>query len=307
MRILLGSAILGTSFLLLHCSSEDSDDKGPVAGSGGSASAGKGGAAGSPTAGKGGTGPTGSGGTGAAGGTGPTGSGGAGRGGTGPTGSGGAGAGGTGPTGSGGAGAGGTGLAGSGGAGAGGTGAGGAAGSSTASGGASGAGAGGTSGNGGSGGASAFTLTSTTFMDGGDFPDANTCAGADESPALSWTTGPTGTMSYAVVLLDTDNDLNHWAIWDIPASVTSLPAALSEMAMPPMPVGAKQRNFQGAGGYFGPCPSGMEHTYRFTVYALPVAMLTGTYSSTDAVVDAIEDAEPLADAALEGDSDASRP
>jgi Raf kinase inhibitor-like YbhB/YbcL family protein len=306
MRILLGSAILGTSFLLLHCSSDDSDDQGPVAGSGGTASAGKGGAAGSPTAGKGGTGPTGSGGTGA-GGTGPTGSGGTGRGGTGPTGSGGTGSGGTGPTGSAGAGAGGTGPTGSAGAGAGGTGAGGAAGSSTASGGASGAGAAGASGNGGSGGAAAFTLTSTTFMAGGEFPDANTCAGADESPALTWTAGPTGTMSYAVVLLDTDNDLNHWAIWDIPASVTSLPAALSEMAMPPMPAGAKQRNFQGAGGYFGPCPSGMEHTYRFTVFALPVATLPGTFNSTDAVVDAIENAEPLDDASLEGDSDASRP
>ena len=79
------------------------------------------------------------------------------------------------------------------------------------------------------------------------------------------------------------------------------------MPTPGMPAGAMQRNFQGAGGYFGPCPMGMMHIYRFTVYALDVAMLEGPFNSTDAVVDAITDAEPLDEAALEGTSNASPP
>lgn len=166
-------------------------------------------------------------------------------------------------------------------------------------------------GSGGSGGSAAFSLTSTALAEGGEFPDANTCASGESfgsSPPLTWTAGPSGTMSYAIVLIDNDNGANgfiHWVMWDIPSTVTILPADLPTGMMPSMPAGAKQRSFQPDNGYVGPCPSGMEHEYTFTVYALSTATLAGMTNNTMNVVAAIEAATPLAEASLSGHSDAS--
>jgi Raf kinase inhibitor-like YbhB/YbcL family protein len=178
-------------------------------------------------------------------------------------------------------------------------------------GGAAGAGAGGkgTAGGGGTGGTGAFTLTSSVITEGGMFPDSATCASTMESsPDLTWTAGPSGTMSYAVILLDTNNSLNHWVVWDIPVSVTSLPAKLDTSAMLTMPAGAKQKAVSGM-GYYGPCPSGMDHVYKFTVYALPVATLSGamTSSQTSALAMAVMNANPLASASLSAHSSAKMP
>lgn len=177
-------------------------------------------------------------------------------------------------------------------------------------GGAVGAGSGGKAGNGagGSGGSGGFTLTSKVLTDGGMFPDMNTCAStSDSSPDLSWTAGPSGTLSYALILLDTSNSLDHWVIWDIPSTVTSLPAMLDSAAMLAMPAGAKQKAIQG-NGYFGPCPSGSDHLYKFTVYALPVATLSGATTSamTSALAMAVMNANPLASASLSSHSSATR-
>jgi Raf kinase inhibitor-like YbhB/YbcL family protein len=154
----------------------------------------------------------------------------------------------------------------------------------------------------------AMTLTSTVLTDGGMFPDKYTCAGDDTSPDLTWTAGPSGTMSYAMILQDTANMLNHWVMWDIPSSVTALPANLATDAMPAMPAGAKQKAFQG-NGYVGPCPNGMDHLYKFTVYALPVATLSGVMSSsqTSQIAMAVMSANPLASASLSSHSSAKMP
>lgn len=297
------------SLFLTHCSSgEDTPSNSAgmggsnaMAGStmGGSAGAGKAGSEGAGTTSMGGSSGGSSGGSAGS----SSGSGGTGQGGSAGTSAGMAGRGGAGAGGSGGAGAAGAaGMAGSS-AGAATGGAGGQAGAGTAG---SGSGVGGNAG-GGSGGASGtMTLTSTAITEGGMFPDDNTCAGDNTSPPLTWTAGPSGTMSYAVVLLDTSNMLNHWAMWDIPATVTMLPAALDSMAMSTAVPGAKQKSFQG-NGYFGPCPSGMDHVYRFTVYALSTATLSGAMTSQmpNAIAMAIMNANPLASASLSAHSDAS--
>jgi Raf kinase inhibitor-like YbhB/YbcL family protein len=139
-------------------------------------------------------------------------------------------------------------------------------------------------------GASTLTLTSTGFTEGMMIPAANTCAGANTSPALAWTAGPAGTMSYAIVLTDLSNNLVHWVIWDIPAGTLSLPAMLAGDAMLASPAGAKQVHVSGTGnGYYGPCPMGNTHTYQFEVHALGVATLGGvtTTSSTSTVKAAV--------------------
>lgn len=142
----------------------------------------------------------------------------------------------------------------------------------------------------GAGGMAAFALTSTGFSEGMEIPKKYACkpAGADGSPDLSWTAGPTGTLSYAVVLTDKSNMFLHWVIWDIPSTTTALPAGVENKANPAVPAGSKQvKSFDGQTfGYRGPCPPST-HTYEFAVFALDVATLSGvTTASSRAQVDA---------------------
>jgi Raf kinase inhibitor-like YbhB/YbcL family protein len=141
------------------------------------------------------------------------------------------------------------------------------------------------------------------------FPTNNTCAGTNVSPELDWTAGPSGTMSYAVVLTDMSNNLVHWAIWNIPASVRSLPAMLASDATLTSPAGAMQASFNTSNhGYTGPCPSGSLHTYQFQAHALGVATVSGlTTSSTPAQAKTAILAASLASGSLSGTSNASRP
>ncbi len=159
--------------------------------------------------------------------------------------------------------------------------------------------------------AATFTLTSPAISDGQAVPAEYTCVGKNfpfsgmppvdhTSPELSWSAGPAGTQSYAIVFRDVtlttgttiDERGYHWAIWNIPASVRSLPRALPSGNPVATVTGAKQ--FSGAlfnNGYVGPCPSwgvapgspllGMDpapvvktDSYTFTVYALPTAAAT---------------------------------
>jgi Raf kinase inhibitor-like YbhB/YbcL family protein len=122
-------------------------------------------------------------------------------------------------------------------------------------------------------------MTITGFADGGMIPAANTCAAGQgvPSPAISWTPGPAGTQSYALILHDPDpvlagsatNDVLHWAIFDIPGNATSLPAGVPNQAE--LADGAKQpNNIAGQPGYFGPCPPAGhgDHHYTFEIFAL---------------------------------------
>lgn len=160
----------------------------------------------------------------------------------------------------------------------------------------------GISGSAGAGGA--FVLTSTAFAEGETIALKYRCRQANVSPPLSWTPGPPGTKSYAVTMLRAA--VPHWALYDIPASVLSLPEDIAKLAEPPIPPGSKQvkPNVDGSTwfGYSGPCPSGTElRTYDFFVYALAAETLGGvTASSTILEADAAIRAESLARAALVG-------
>lgn len=122
--------------------------------------------------------------------------------------------------------------------------------------------------------AGAFTLTSTAFLEGQTIPTAHTCDGANTSPALAWTGAPAGALSFAVVFTDKTNGLIHSVIYDIPPSLSALPADVDKVFEPPDVPGAKQtRSFNnGPLGYRGPCPPSL-HTYEFALYALNIANL----------------------------------
>lgn len=103
------------------------------------------------------------------------------------------------------------------------------------------------------------------------YPEDNTSFGENVSPEMSWEGAPEGTLSFAIVLHDLTNPNVHWAIWDIPASVTMLPASLPDTATLTDPAGAKQATNFGQKGYFGSGKCG--NTYEHRLYALSVATL----------------------------------
>jgi Raf kinase inhibitor-like YbhB/YbcL family protein len=119
-----------------------------------------------------------------------------------------------------------------------------------------------------------FALTSSAYTEGMTIPAANTCAGANTSPPLSWTAGPSGTKSYTLIFTDKSNMLVHWALWDLPPTTMSLPASLPTGSPLTAYGGAQQVSISGA-KYAGPCPGGNVHTYQFDLYAVDVDKLPG--------------------------------
>jgi Raf kinase inhibitor-like YbhB/YbcL family protein len=151
-------------------------------------------------------------------------------------------------------------------------------------------------------GPSTMTLTSTAFAAGMTIPAAHTCEGTNVSPPLSWTAGPAGTLSYAIVFTDKSNGLVHSGIYDIPPTIVSLPMNVEKVANPSNPAGAKQvQAYNNVNGYAGPCPGPMEHTYEFMLYAVDVAALPGimTTQKGAALVTALQ-AHDLATTTLSG-------
>lgn len=131
-----------------------------------------------------------------------------------------------------------------------------------------------------------MTLTSPAVVDGRLAKDYTCDVSNAPSPALSWTAGPAGTLSYAVVMTDLSIAAPnlHWIIYDVPANTTSLAAAIPKVYEPgaPAPAGSKQSKASWGPdyGYFHPCPPSGDHDYVFTVYALKNATLTGVTSTT---------------------------
>jgi Raf kinase inhibitor-like YbhB/YbcL family protein len=159
--------------------------------------------------------------------------------------------------------------------------------------------------------ASTFKLSSPVADDGASLPVDFRCQedGPGPSPELSWTEGPEGTASYAVVLRDVTNATRqniHWVVYDIPVETLALPEGVPQGAALEDIEGAKQaRNYANEPGYRGPCAPEGTNKYEFVVYALPEAVLPGVRANTASamVVKTIEDSA-LGEAKLAVDSSA---
>ncbi|HEY2904061.1 MAG TPA: YbhB/YbcL family Raf kinase inhibitor-like protein [Polyangia bacterium] len=120
-----------------------------------------------------------------------------------------------------------------------------------------------------------LTMTSTSLKMMGPnlvFPAANS-APMNMSPALAWTGVPAGTLSFAISMYDVTMTNTHWILWDIPASLTMLPAGLPRGAMPTNPAGASQKDaFNNTAGWEGP-GGGSVDNYELEIWALNVAKL----------------------------------
>ena len=134
------------------------------------------------------------------------------------------------------------------------------------------------------------------------------CTGQNLSPALAWRGAPAGTRSFAVTLFDPDAPTGsgfwHWIVYDVPATVASLPSgagsAAANGAGPQLPAGAVQAaTDMGQPGYAGACPPpGELHRYVITVHALRTDHLQVPPGATAAVVRFILHSQTLATASL---------
>jgi len=110
--------------------------------------------------------------------------------------------------------------------------------------------------------AAPFTLI-LPWAEGAPIDPAYTCDGGDQSPAISWTAPPAGTVEMALLMIDESADYIHWAVVGIAPTAGQKPAGT------PFTGAIEGRNSSGSVGYQGPCPpAGAAHTYRFTLYAL---------------------------------------
>jgi Raf kinase inhibitor-like YbhB/YbcL family protein len=117
------------------------------------------------------------------------------------------------------------------------------------------------------------------------------CTGGNVSPELRWSNPPDGTQSFAITVHDPDAPTGsgfwHWAVFNIPASATSLPKNAGNLSTNLAPAGSIQGFTDFAqNGYGGPCPPAGDpaHRYVFTIYALKVADLGLDNSAPGALV-----------------------
>ena len=140
-----------------------------------------------------------------------------------------------------------------------------------------------------------FTLTSTSFQDGGVVPDKYSQAVPNPvSPALSWVNTPAGTQSFVVIMHDPDvalrkgtGDILHWMAFNIPGSATSLPEGVANN--PTLPDGTIQpNNFGGKPGYMGMGSRGIDHHYTIELFALDTKLSLGADATRDQVMAAMD-------------------
>jgi Raf kinase inhibitor-like YbhB/YbcL family protein len=133
--------------------------------------------------------------------------------------------------------------------------------------------------------AAGFQLSSPVLKDKGKIANEQVfngfgCTGANVSPELQWQNAPKDTKSFAVTVYDPDAPTGsgwwHWIIFNIPPSVSKLPANAGKLDSGLAPQGSVQsRTDYGQPGYGGPCPPAGDkpHRYIFTVYALKMDQL----------------------------------
>jgi Raf kinase inhibitor-like YbhB/YbcL family protein len=123
-----------------------------------------------------------------------------------------------------------------------------------------------------------LSLTTAAFDDGGFIPIKYTMAAERDavSPRLTWTNVPDGTVTFALILSDSDTSISqstveivHWMIFNIPQRTRELPEGVTGRAQ--LPDGSIQAlNQTERIGYMGMAAkaAGPYHHYNFELFAL---------------------------------------
>ncbi|MEJ6021440.1 YbhB/YbcL family Raf kinase inhibitor-like protein [Ramlibacter sp. PS4R-6] len=116
------------------------------------------------------------------------------------------------------------------------------------------------------------------------------CSGENKSPALKWSGAPKDTKSFVVTVYDPDAPTGsgfwHWFVYNIPATVTELPANAGAQGGANLPKGAAMNRIDyGFAAWGGACPppGDKPHRYVFTVYSLKTDKLDLPPDATAAV------------------------
>lgn len=132
-------------------------------------------------------------------------------------------------------------------------------------------------------GAASFSLSSPDIKPGGTLStkyvfNSFGCTGQNISPALTWKNAPAAAKSFVLTVYDPDAPTGagwwHWVMFNIPASVTSLPEGAGTPGKEPAGAVQSTTDF-GSPGFGGACPpqGDKPHRYIFTVYALKTEKL----------------------------------
>jgi Raf kinase inhibitor-like YbhB/YbcL family protein len=126
-----------------------------------------------------------------------------------------------------------------------------------------------------------FAMMSTSMADGSFLAVKYTCTAGPTavSPDLHWMNAPRDTASFVLIVHDMEprprkglDDILHWMVWNIPATATQIPEAVSSGTQQ-LPDGSMQTNGNpgqgGNTGYRPPCPpAGPSHHYAFELFAV---------------------------------------
>lgn len=123
-----------------------------------------------------------------------------------------------------------------------------------------------------------LTLKSPDFQQMGEIPELFTCDGANVSPALNWSGISPNAKSLVLIVDDPDAPdpaapkmtWVHWLLYNIPATATQLPKAVSTAALPKGTLQGK--NDWKHIGYGGSCPPIGRHRYFYKLYALDIVL-----------------------------------
>ncbi len=142
-----------------------------------------------------------------------------------------------------------------------------------------------------------MTLIAPGIEDGGIIPPKFTqLASHPVSPELDWSHVPEGTVSFTLIMHDTDaaqkqatRDNLHWILINIPGALRMLPEAVPIAQM--LPDGTIQpKSWRGAYGYLGPgaAAAGPYHHYIFELYALDIKLDLSADATREEVLKAME-------------------
>ncbi|MER8073482.1 YbhB/YbcL family Raf kinase inhibitor-like protein [Streptomyces sp. NPDC094034] len=156
----------------------------------------------------------------------------------------------------------------------------------------------------------AFSVASESVANGGELAREQVsgilgAGGSDISPQLSWTGFPEETRSFTVAMFDPDvptaSGFWHWAVANLPASVTGLPAGAGDGRRLPG-AAVTLANDAGYRRYLGPAtpPGNGPDRYFLVVHAVDAEELEVSDSTTPAYLDFLLFSHAIARATMYG-------